>query len=126
MVGLLLTAGVTADIVVGGEYSIGRHLPADIGRGEMVGIFKVIYAFVVVVTAALGAVKFSVLCLYLRMTPDRRHRRVIGWVTGVVVLRYLVVQVVSVFVPFYFSFRDSSPCSSFFLPCLDFLKDGTS
>ena len=74
LAGLILTAGITADIIVGTEYSMGRHLPPDTTAAQLVSILKVVYAFVIIITACFGALKISILFLYLRMTPRKAHR----------------------------------------------------
>ena len=91
---LVFTGGITADIIVGTEYSMGKHLPASTTPAHLVSIIKIVYAFVVIITACFGAVKMSILFLYLRMTPETYHKVTIYVIMGFVITHNLAAQFV--------------------------------
>ena len=94
MAALVFTGGITADIIVGTEYGIGKHLPASTTPEELRSIIKIVYAFVVIVTASFGALKMSILCVYLRMTPERYHKTILYVCMVFVVAHNIPAQIV--------------------------------
>ena len=92
---LVFTGGVTADIIVGTGYGIGKHLPAETTIGELQSIIKIVYAFVAIVSASFATLKISILCLYLRMTPERYHKITIYICLGFVATHTIAAEIVS-------------------------------
>ncbi|KAL6716814.1 hypothetical protein ACLMJK_004726 [Lecanora helva] len=88
VVALACTAGVTADIIVGTNHGMGRHLTASTTGAELVVTLKLVYIFVVLITAVFGALKISILFLYLRMTPERAHHVICYIFMGVVACHF--------------------------------------
>ncbi|KAL9035659.1 MAG: hypothetical protein Q9214_006478, partial [Letrouitia sp. 1 TL-2023] len=77
----ILSGGVMGTVIAGVKYGMGKHL-AHQTPYELEHL--VVYAFVLIVTEAFGALKLSILCLYLRMTPDRSHKRIVYSMMGLV------------------------------------------
>ena len=96
LAGQIFAVGICADIVVGSQYGMGKHLPPDTTTAQLTSILKIVYAFVAILTACLGALKMSILFLYLRMTPRRSHRIMIYVVMAFVVAHNIPAQFVSI------------------------------
>ncbi|MCJ1227474.1 hypothetical protein MMC12_004130 [Toensbergia leucococca] len=96
VVALILSAGVTATVIIGVHDGMGKHLAFQ-SANKLVATIKVIYAFTILVILSLGALKISILCLYLRMTPSETHRLAIFIMMGVVVSHNLTALFGSAF-----------------------------
>lgn len=92
---LVFTTGVTADIIVGTQYGMGTHMSPDTTAAQLVSIVKIVYAFVIVITACFSVLKFSILTLYLRMTPTHSHKITIYVLIGLVVCHGTATVLVS-------------------------------
>ncbi|CAD6564939.1 MAG: hypothetical protein ASARMPREDX12_004514 [Alectoria sarmentosa] len=94
---LLITAGVTADIIVGNEYGMGKHMSINTPSAVIVATLKLVYVFVILITVSFCAMKISILFLYLRMTPERSHKIAIYVIMGFVVAHEVVALVGAIF-----------------------------
>ncbi|KAF6230615.1 hypothetical protein HO173_011152 [Letharia columbiana] len=94
---LIITAGVTADIIVGTEYGMGKHMSLNETSAQLSAILKLVYVFILLITVSFGSMKFSVLFLYLRMTPERSHKIAIYIIMGFVVAHEISSLVGAIF-----------------------------
>ncbi|KAM0800927.1 hypothetical protein BDR22DRAFT_888942 [Usnea florida] len=97
LITLVITAGVTADIIVGNKYGMGKHLSINTTPVQIVAILKLVYAFVIMITVSFGTMKISILFLYLRMTPERSHKIAIYVLMGFIISHEIASLVGAIF-----------------------------
>ncbi|KAL8950218.1 MAG: hypothetical protein Q9222_003736, partial [Ikaeria aurantiellina] len=118
---LLLAAGVVASIIAGVRFGMGKHQDHQTAA-ELVKIIQVIYSFTLLVTLCFSCLKASILCLYLRMTPEKLHRRIIYVILGIIGVNTIAV--------FFGNMFECTPISGFWdlnkifkntMPCVDII-----
>ncbi|KAL8851207.1 MAG: hypothetical protein Q9221_003838 [Calogaya cf. arnoldii] len=87
---LVLVGGIVATVIVGVKYGMGKHQDHQTSA-QIVKIIQVIYSFTLIIVLSFGSLKVSILCLYLRMTPERSHRITLYCLIGVVVVNMIAV-----------------------------------
>ncbi|KAL8688289.1 MAG: hypothetical protein Q9218_005761 [Villophora microphyllina] len=78
----LLVGGIVISIIVGVRYGMGKHQDHQTGP-EVVKIIHVVYSFTLIIVLCFWSLKLSILCLYLRMTPEKKHRKAIYCITNI-------------------------------------------
>ncbi|KAG7002425.1 hypothetical protein G7Y79_00027g061170 [Physcia stellaris] len=71
-VALAFTGGVLGTVIVGVRNGMGKHQDYQ-SAAELTTLVKSVYVFTILIAACFCALKLSILCLYLRMTPERSH-----------------------------------------------------
>ncbi|KAL8934128.1 MAG: hypothetical protein Q9216_006061, partial [Gyalolechia sp. 2 TL-2023] len=95
-IALLLLVGIVACISAGVRFGMGKHQDHQTAS-DLVSVIKIIYAFTLIITLAFCALKLSILCLYLRMTPEKTHRIAIFAVMGFVIAYTIAVFLANTF-----------------------------
>ncbi|KAL8999018.1 MAG: hypothetical protein Q9169_002016 [Polycauliona sp. 2 TL-2023] len=93
---LILVAGIVATVIVGVKHGMGKHQDHQT-PAQIVKIIQVIYSFTLIIVLCFGALKISILCLYLRMTPERAHHITLYILIGFVALNTFAVFISNVF-----------------------------
>lgn len=89
-IAFLLVIGIVACIIAGVHFGMGKHQDHQTAS-DLVHVIKIIYGFTLLITLAFGSLKLSILCLYLRMTPERNHRITIYAIMGFVIAYTIAV-----------------------------------
>ena len=95
-IALLFTGASLGTMIVGVNAGLGKHLWNQTARDLVLSV-KMIYVFVIVIVLCFGALKVSILCLYLRMTSGRRHYRTIYTVLAIIACHDIAATIASIF-----------------------------
>ncbi|KAL8676408.1 MAG: hypothetical protein Q9186_007072 [Xanthomendoza sp. 1 TL-2023] len=93
---LLLVGGIVATIIAGVRHGMGKHQDHQTPH-EIVKIIQIVYAFTLIIILCFGSLKLSILCLYLRMTPERTHRIALKFIMAFVVVNTVAVLFTNIF-----------------------------
>ncbi|KAL8673211.1 MAG: hypothetical protein Q9168_002363 [Polycauliona sp. 1 TL-2023] len=93
---LVLIGGIVATVIVGVKHGMGKHQDHQT-PGQIAKIIQVIYSFTLVIVLCFGALKISILCLYLRMTPERTHHITLYIIIGFVAVNAFCVLIANIF-----------------------------
>ncbi|KAL8815529.1 MAG: hypothetical protein Q9223_005338 [Gallowayella weberi] len=93
---LLLVCGIVATIIAGVRHGMGKHQDHQTPH-EIVKIVQIVYAFTIIIILCFGSLKLSILCLYLRMTPERTHRIALKFIMVFIVVNTIAVLFTNIF-----------------------------